>query len=199
MSAGSPSYWDGEAQGFDEAADHGLRDPAVRTAWRDLLHTVLPSPPSDVVDLGCGTGSLALLAAEAGHRVTGVDFAPRMIEQARAKADAAGLDIDWRIGDAAAPPVRHGAFDVVLERHVLWAMPDPAAALQAWAALLKPDGVLLLVEGRWWTGAGLPAVEMERMLEAVGRTAETTSLPDPSLWGGPIEDERYLLVSRSRR
>jgi SAM-dependent methyltransferase len=87
---------------------------------------------------------------------------------------------------------------VVLERHVLWAMPDPAAALEAWSTLLKPGGVLVLVEGRWWTGGGLAAGEVERMLETMGRTAATTPLPDPALWGAPTEDERYLVVSRSR-
>jgi SAM-dependent methyltransferase len=198
VSAESASYWDGEADRFDEAPDHGLRDPAVRAAWRGLLLEVLPPTPSDVIDLGCGTGSLALLAAEAGHRVTGVDFAPRMLAEARAKADAAGLQIAWHLGDAAAPPLAPGTFDVVLERHVLWAMPDPAAALEAWSTLLKPGGVLVLVEGRWWTGGGLAAGEVERMLETMGRTAATTPLPDPALWGAPTEDERYLVVSRSR-
>ena len=198
MSAESSSYWDGAADRFDDEPDHGLRDPTVRAAWRELLRGALPAEPSDVIDLGCGTGSLALLTAEAGHRVTGVDFAPQMLGQARAKADAAGLHIDWHLGDAAAPPVAAEAFDVVLERHVLWAMPDPAAALEMWTALLRPDGVLVLVEGRWWTGGGLAAGDVERMLLSMGRTAETTPLPDPALWDGPIEDERYLVVSRSR-
>src|SRR3954467_2711438 len=127
----SRKFWDAEAARFDDGADHGLPAPRVRAAWAARLRSWLPAGPCDVVDLGCGTGSLALLAAEAGHRVTGVDFAPRMIEQARAKADAAALDIDWRVGDAAAPPVAPEAFDVVLERHVLWAMPDPAGVLEA--------------------------------------------------------------------
>ena len=58
--------------------------------------------------------------------------------------------------------------------------------------------MLVLVEGRWWTGGGLAAVDVERMVEAMGRTVETIPLPDPALWGAPIEDERYLAVSRSR-
>ncbi|RSS45908.1 class I SAM-dependent methyltransferase, partial [Streptomyces sp. WAC05858] len=79
------AYWDAAAADFDNEPDHGLRDPAVREAWAARLRGWLPERAGDVLDLGCGTGSLALLAAERGHRVTGVDRSPRMVELARAK------------------------------------------------------------------------------------------------------------------
>ncbi|MBW8819063.1 MAG: SAM-dependent methyltransferase, partial [Streptomyces sp.] len=60
--------WDAEAGSFDEEPDHGLRDPGVRGAWAERLRGWLPGGASDVLDLGCGTGSLSLLAAERGHR-----------------------------------------------------------------------------------------------------------------------------------
>src|SRR5687768_4542510 len=60
--------WDREAQTFDEAADHGLADPDCREAWRSLLLEHLPPAPARVADLGCGTGTLALLLAEVGAR-----------------------------------------------------------------------------------------------------------------------------------
>ncbi|BFO20225.1 hypothetical protein SHKM778_66130 [Streptomyces sp. KM77-8] len=53
--------WDAEAAGFDEEPDHGLRDPRVRAAWAARLRTWLPGRPGDVLDLGCGTGSLSSL------------------------------------------------------------------------------------------------------------------------------------------
>lgn len=179
------ALWDAEAGAFDEAADHGLRDPAVRAAWRALLLPLLPVPPSRVADLGCGTGSLSLLLAEQGHRVDAVDFSPRMVEQARAKtAGSAGVRV--LVGDAADLPLAEAAYDVVLCRHVLWALPDPAAALRRWVRLLAPAGRLLLVEGRWGTGAGLSTAETVALAEAAGRTAVVTPLPDPALWGGPV-------------
>ncbi|NBH05983.1 class I SAM-dependent methyltransferase [Amycolatopsis sp. SID8362] len=187
--------WDAEADSFDEQPDHGLRDPAVRAAWAELLLPRLPQAPADVVDLGCGTGSLAVLLAQAGHAVVGVDRAPRMLEKANEKAETAGVRVDFRAGDAADPPCAPGGFDVVLVRHVLWAMPDPAAAVGAWVRLLKPGGRLVLVEGRWSTGAGITAVECERLVLAHRETTTVIRLDDPALWGGPIEDERYLLVS----
>jgi SAM-dependent methyltransferase len=189
------AYWDAEAAGFDEAADHGLRDPQVRGAWDRLLREHLPEEPVDVLDLGCGTGSLTVLLAEAGHRVHGVDLAPAMVAAARAKVAASGTTATVEVGDASDPPGLAGATDVVLTRHVLWALPDPSAALARWVRLLRPGGRLLLVEGRWWTGGGLTAAETRQLLAPHATQVQTVPLTDPLLWGGPVEDERYLCVA----
>lgn len=188
------AYWDAQAATFDDEPDHGLQDPAAHRAWSRLLLPLVP-PSGSVADLGCGTGSLSVLLASAGHEVAGVDIAPRMIDAARAKAEAAGVSARFRVADAASPGLPEGDFDVVLARHVLWAMPDVDAALREWVPLLRPGGRLVLVEGRWHTGAGMTAADT---LEAVLRhreDASVTALDDPDLWGGPITDERYLLVS----
>jgi SAM-dependent methyltransferase len=191
------ALWDAEAATFDDEPDHGLRDPATREAWAQLLTAQLPPAPSDVVDLGCGTGTLALLLADAGHRVRGLDLSPAMVERARAKLAAAGHDVPVEVGDASRPPFEAGSADVVLCRHVLWALPDPGAALERWARLLRPGGRLVLVEGRWHTGGGLPAGETERLVRAhvPGAEPRVVPLPDDVYWGGPIDDERYLLVA----
>jgi SAM-dependent methyltransferase len=186
--------WDAEAGTFDDEPDHGLADPQCRAAWRDLLLGALPPVPAQVADLGCGTGSLSLLLAEEGYAVTGVDFSPAMVERARAKA---GDVLELHVGDAADPQLPPSAYDVVLCRHVLWALPDPAAALERWTGLLAPGGRLVLVEGRWHTGGGLTADQTVALLAAAGRTAELRPMPEPVFWGGEIDDERYLVVSAS--
>jgi ubiquinone/menaquinone biosynthesis C-methylase UbiE len=186
--------WDAEAEAFDEAADHGLRDATVRAAWRSLLASLLPPAPARVADLGCGTGSLSLLLADEGHTVTGVDFSPAMVARAVAKADGRS-DVRFVVGDAVSPPLDRASYDVVLCRHVLWALPDPAAALRRWIGLLAPGGRLVLVEGRWSTGAGLSAAETVALVEATGRPAELLRLPEPVYWGRDITDERYVVRS----
>ena len=186
--------WDDEAASFDEAADHGLRDPSVRAAWRELLLSALPPTPARVADLGCGTGTLSLLLAGEGYAVDGVDFSPEMIRLARQKA--ADGQVTFTEGDADDPPFEPGAYDVVLCRHVLWAMPDPVATLRRWIRLLAPGGRLVLVEGSWSTGAGLTASRTVELVEDTGREAELTMLPDSAYWGREIDDERYLVVSR---
>jgi len=186
--------WDREAETFDEAADHGLTDPRCRAAWRSLLLEHLPPAPARVADLGCGTGTLALLLAEEGYDVTGVDFSSEMVRRARAKA---GDLATFHEGDAASPPLDAAAYDVVLCRHVLWAMPSPAEALDRWIQLLRPAGRLVLVEGNWSTGAGLCAEETMALVSAAGRTPALRRLPEPVYWGREITDDRYLVVSHS--
>jgi ubiquinone/menaquinone biosynthesis C-methylase UbiE len=188
-------YWDEQASSFDEAPDHGLRDAATRSAWASLLTPLMPPAPARIADLGCGTGSLAILLADAGHIVSGIDVAGRMVSRARDKAGAAGVDAEFEVGDAMTPPWPGPTFDVVLARHVVWALPDPALGLGRWFELLKPGGRLVLIEGRWWTGAGLGADELLALVRAHERAASITPLPDPELWGGPVTDERYLLVA----
>lgn len=195
MSEDARRHWDEQAATFDEAADHGLRDPAVRRAWSDLLLPLLPSG-AVVADLGCGTGTLSVLLAGAGHDVHGVDLSPRMVEAARAKAAAAGVRARFTVGDAAIPPLEPGSVDVVLARHVLWAFEEPGAVLGSWTRLLRPGGRLLLVEGRWSTGAGLTAAHLGELVLRHRDEAEVTQLTGPGYWGGPVDDERYLLVSR---
>ncbi|MFE7070661.1 class I SAM-dependent methyltransferase [Streptomyces sp. NPDC057620] len=188
--------WDVAADTFDDEPDHGLRDPAVREAWAARLRGWLPRGPSDVLDLGCGTGSLSLLASEARHRVTGVDLSPRMVGLARAKL--AGRDAAFLVGDAAAPPVGEQRFDVVLVRHVLWTLPEPGRVLRHWRGLLRPGGRLVLVEGVWGTVSpvGIPADRLTALLAPLAEDVRVERLSDDSLlWGREVGDERYAVIA----
>lgn len=193
---GTRALWDAEALTFDEAPDHGLADPVTRAAWRDLLLAHLPGAPARVADLGCGTGTLSVLLAAEGYAVDGLDLSPEMVARARTKAAATpDLAVSFAVGDACEPDLPAGAFDVVLSRHVLWALPDPAAGLRRWCDLLAPGGRLLLVEGRWFNGAGLSAADTRAFVEGAGRTCDVRLLPEAAFWGREIDDERYLVVS----
>lgn len=195
MSSDVTAYWNAQASTFDEEPDHGLRERSVRDTWAALLADLLGATPVTVVDLGCGTGSLSVLLAEQGHRVTGVDVAAAMVDRARRKADERGVAVDFAVADASAPPLEPGAFDVVLARHVVWALPDPRASLRLWTDLLATGGRMVLVEGRWDTGAGLPADALRGLLDPRLDIRQLLHLGDPELWGRQVTDERYALVA----
>ncbi len=189
------AVWDAEALVFDAEAHHSLADPVMRAAWWDGLAPLLPPPPASIADLGCGTGTLAVLLAEHGYDIVGLDLSPRMIGLARAKAERHHVAVRFEIGDAADP--RIPAVDVILTRHVLWALPEPARALERWAALLAPGGRLVLVEGLWSTGAGLESDHVRGLVPLSLPDVVVHELSDPALWGHKLVDSRYVLVARS--
>jgi len=189
------SYWDEQARRFDEEPDHGLRDPETRLAWSTLLESFLPPGPATIGDVGCGTGSVSVLLSREDRRVVGLDFSAAMVAAATAKANRSDAPALFCIADASRPPWTEGRFDVIVVRHVLWAVDDADAAIEAWCRLLVPDGVLLLIEGHWGE-VGITALEAEGIVRRHRGEAVVHRLDDPVLWGGPISDERYLIAIR---
>lgn len=197
-------YWDDFAAEYDSYPDHGLLDSDIRSAWKDLLRTWLPTTPSLVADLACGTGTMSVLMAELGHQVHGVDLSAEMVRRARAKAAPFGAAIEVEQGDAGDPPFGPASVDVVFARHILWTLPDPAEALRRWAALLRPGGRMVLVEGRWgleaaagtpalpWS-AGVPSEELAAVVGELVGECTVVQLTDSVFWGKEIDHERYLL------
>lgn len=149
-----------------------------------------------MADLGCGTGSLSLLLAEHGYEVSGIDLSEQMITTARTKLRDFP-QVSLAVGDAGAPALPTGSFDAVLARHVVWALPDPRAGLRRWLELLKPGGRLVLVEGFWFTGAGLRSDDLLDLLPSQIDRVTVTQLTDPVLWGRVVDDERYVVTARA--
>ena len=163
MTTGSVSeeirqFWDEDAAVYDDSPEHHPRRPHERAAWSATLRRLLPDPPARVLDAGAGTGFLSLLLAAQGYQVTAMDLSAGMLEKLRAKAARQGLDVEIVRADAASPP--DGPFDAVVERHLLWTLPDPAVALAAWRQAV-PTGRLVLIEGTWGETTGIPAVQAE--------------------------------------
>ncbi|NOZ83057.1 MAG: class I SAM-dependent methyltransferase, partial [Euryarchaeota archaeon] len=100
-------------------------------------------------DVGTGTGAIALLLAEAGHRVTGVDLSRGMLAVARRKARKMGLEVSFRLADAEALPFESGCFDGVVSRHLLWTLPDPEKALREWSRVTRRGGRVAVIDGRY--------------------------------------------------
>jgi SAM-dependent methyltransferase len=150
-------YWNRQAAklGTEGAPHHHIRDDAQRRVWMDGLRPLLPPPPADVLDVGTGTGFLALLLADLGHRVTGIDLSEGMLADGRRIADErVGLAAPtFLIGDAMEPPLEPASVDVVSNRNVVWTLLDPRRAFRNWFTLLRPGGRILAVH-HWTMRAG---------------------------------------------
>ena len=95
-----------------------------------------------VLDVGCGTGVAALTAARAGANVRGLDLSPALLDHARKHAALAGVEIDYREGDAEALPYERSTFDVVISQFGHMFAPRPDVALAEMLRVLKPGGTI---------------------------------------------------------
>ena len=144
------AHWNRRAAGFDSDFGHSIRTAGERAAWDRILDLVVGGRGTlDALDVGCGTGFLSLELAGRNHRVTGIDFAPRMLEEARKKAVAQGIAVRFEEGDAEQLPFPAGSFDLVMTRHVLWTLPHPEAAIDEWIRVLRPGGRLAAMDSQF--------------------------------------------------
>ena len=113
---------------------------------RRLVGMAGPLQCRRVLDLACGTGDIALLAAEAGADVTALDITPRMIALARVKAQARGARARFLVGDMTALPLPDACVDLVTTGYGLRNVADLDAALREIHRVLKPGGRLLSLD-----------------------------------------------------
>jgi SAM-dependent methyltransferase len=96
----------------------------------------------DVLDVGCGTGVVAITAARIGARVRGLDLTPELLERARENARVANVEIDFREGDVEALSFADATFDVVLSQFGHMFAPRPEVAIREMLRVLKPGGTI---------------------------------------------------------
>lgn len=165
------AYWDLRSETYDGSDDGGLGSAPHREAWAAELQEILPSPPGEVVDVGAGTGFLAILLSQLGHTVRGYDLSEGMMGRTRAKVAGLANPPSFAVGDAHDPPEPPSSADLVTCRYLMWTLPDPPRALAAWKRILRPDGRLLVIDGLWWAGAEPPSAEnVEEHLARFPRT-----------------------------
>jgi ubiquinone/menaquinone biosynthesis C-methylase UbiE len=121
-----------------------------------LVEALALEPGESVLDVATGTGEVALRAARSGARVSAMDIAPEMLEQARAKAAAEGLEIDWAEGDAQSLEHEDRRFDVVASSFGVIFAPEAGAAAAELARVCREGGRLGLTT--WQPDQGLHRV-----------------------------------------
>lgn len=145
------AYWDARAGEYDAHQHRDDRAEVDRELWSAVWSRALPAPPATVLDLGTGSGHAAFVLAGLGHDVTGMDSSTGMIDIARDHAARTkGDPPTFVLGDACAPELPAGAFDAVTSRYLMWTLREPVTALRRWRDLLRPGGVLALVDSTWF-------------------------------------------------
>lgn len=134
----------------------------IRPASQTIMNAADIAAGDEVLDVACGTGNLAIPAAERGAKVTGIDITPKLIEVARAEAEAAGLTIDFREGDAEALDFPDDSFDKVVSVFGMIFAPQHEIAAHEMERTCRPGGVVALTA---WTPEGMNG----KLFEVIGR------------------------------
>jgi ubiquinone/menaquinone biosynthesis C-methylase UbiE len=134
------------------------------------------TPGTRLLDVGCGAGQLALIAARAGARVTGCDIAPNWIEKARTRAAAEGLAINFEEGDAESLPYADAQFDVVASLIGAMFAPRPELVAAELSRVCRPGGTIAMAN---WTPGGF----IGQMFRAIAKHIAPSGMPSPVLWG----------------
>jgi SAM-dependent methyltransferase len=149
------------------------------TAARLIKHAKIAAGQR-VLDVACGTGVVAITAARAGARVSGLDLTPQLLERARENARLATVEIDLREGDAEQLPFDEAVFDVVLSQFGHMFAPRPDVALNEMLRVLKPGGTIAFST---WP----PELFVGRTFALIARYAPPPppGVAPPPLWGDP--------------
>ncbi len=139
-------YWNERSSSFDLDIGHGADETECRL-WKENLGGIIGTKPGKILDVGTGTGMIAINLAELGHEVTGIDLGEEMLKKAEAKAAERGLCISFLQGDAEEPDFPDNSFDAVICRHLLWTLPHPDKAIREWARICRPGGVIVAIDG----------------------------------------------------
>jgi len=135
-----------------------------------------------ILDVACGNGNTAIPAAWLGADVTGVDIAPHLIEQAIARAERAGLDVEFDIGDAEALPYGDSNFEIVMTMFGAMFAPRPDLTASELKRVCTPGGLIAMAN---WTPEGF----IGQMFKTTGKHVQPPAgMSSPLLWG----DEQTL-------
>lgn len=149
-----------------------LRDGAM-----DFLATSHIASNAKVLDVACGAGQTAIPMARRGNRVTGLDLAGNLIEEARKRAAAEDLDIQFDEGDAEELPYETASFDVVFSLIGAMFAPQPELVADEMARVCRPNGRIIMGN---WTPSGF----VGQMFKTMGaHVPPAPGVPAPTLWG----------------
>ena len=161
-----------------ETGDFGQVALYNEPAAREFMARLPLRSGAVVLDVACGTGNLAMIAARQGCVTCGIDIASNLIAQARARATTADLLIDYREADAEALPYPTATFDFVVSMYGVMFAPRPLIAAAELLRVTRPGGIIALAN---WTPEGF----IGQMFNVFANFLPPSPMPSPLLWGKP--------------
>jgi SAM-dependent methyltransferase len=159
------------------AGDFGLIAKSYESGAAEFVERLNLSDGTRVLDVACGTGNLAIPAARTGAAVTGVDIATNLLEQARSRAGAEGVAVQFDEGDAEQLPYEDRSFDAVISMFGVMFTPRPELAAAELLRVCRPGGTIALAN---WTPTGFIG-QMFKMI--AGHVPPPANMPSPIKWG----------------
>jgi len=135
---------------YDKNVRHVIYSRREQAAWQKIFSDVLGNRCHNILDVGTGPGIVANLLAGLGHNVIGIDSSGDMLKRAAENSAALYHSLDLVRGDAENLPFEDASFDAVVNRYVLWSLPDPERALSEWRRVLRRGGRVAIVDGTWY-------------------------------------------------
>jgi ubiquinone/menaquinone biosynthesis C-methylase UbiE len=135
-----------------DAGDYATLSERIAEVGELVAERAAIEPGMTVLDVACGTGNAARPAARAGARVTGLDLAPKLLEQGRAKAEKEGLELEWVEGDAEELPFEDDSFDRVLSTFGHMFAPRHERTADEMIRVCRPGGTIVTAT---WTADGV--------------------------------------------
>ena len=136
-------YWSRRAVSYGEIRRHELACDKKSLWVAEILPHLPVGGPLRILDVGTGAGFFAIVLAQLGHSVCGVDMSQAMLDEGAALAQQAGYEVTFQRMDACCLEFESASFDAVISRNLTWTLPDAAAAYREWNRVLRPGGVLL--------------------------------------------------------
>jgi SAM-dependent methyltransferase len=158
------------------AGDYDRFSRFMEGGAREFYERLNIAPGCKLLDVACGSGQLALMAAKDGIEVTGVDLAGNLVERARSRAQAEGLTTRFEEADAEALPFDDASFDVVTSLIGAMFAPRPQLVAQELLRVCVPGGTIAMAN---WTPQGF----IGHMFKAVSKFIAPSGMPAPVLWG----------------
>lgn len=160
-----------------ESGDFGQIAKYTMPSAEEFMSRLPLEPGARVLDVACGTGNLAVIAARAGCQTAGVDLASNLIAQARTRAGREGLAIEYTEGDAEALPYADASFDMVVSMYGVMFAPRPDIVASELLRVTRPGGLIALAN---WTPEGF----LGKLFGVFKRhVTPPAGLPSPMLWG----------------